>query len=511
MTDVREIVRRLRLKQSARQISGELTLARGTVKKYRKLAFKHGWLTAEAMPTEAEVAAATAAPPGPLVSGPGSSVARHQDVVLTLLAKGTSGVVIHRILREQHQFSGSYSAVRRFIGRHSAATPRGFVRVEVAPGAEAQVDFGFAGRLLDPASGRLRKAWAFVMTLSHSRHQYAELVFSQDIATFLSCHLHAFDWFGGVPRKIIIDNLKAGVTRACFFEPEIQRAYGEMAEHYGFLVAPCRVRTPRHKGKVEAGVKYVKRNALAGRDFADIDAANAYLRHWILTEAGTRDHGTTHEAPLARFASEKPALLPLPERRYELAVFKTVKLHPDCHVVFEKAYYSAPHRLIGQTLLLRATPDRVELCWKHERVATHPRAREAGQRVSSLLHYPPDKVAGLLVTPQRLRAQAAEVGPAASRLIVRMLADHPVDRLRSAQGVLALAKKYGPTRLEAACARALLFGQGTYRNVATILAKNLENVPLPPEAVSDGPVPKRAAFARPISDIAAHIRRSSWN
>lgn len=508
--DVREIVRRLRMKQRVKEIARDLGVARQTVKKYRKIALEQGWLAGPEMPTAAHVAAATEAGPGPLLTGPPSGVQPHHQKIMKLHGEGVSATVIHRLLSEQDGFRGSYTCVQRYVARHGAAVPEGFVRVEVPPGAEAQVDFGYVGLYLDPATGQMRKTWAFVMTLSHSRHQYAELVFDQSVATWLSCHVRAFEWFAGVPAKVVIDNLKAAVTRACFHDPQVQRSYRELAEHYGFTISPCRIKTPQHKGKVESGVKYVKRNALAGRTFKDIHEANAHLRQWILAVAGLRDHGTIHEAPLARFEQvEKAALGALPAARYELAVFKIVKLHPDCHVVFEQAYYSAPHRLIGQTLWLRATAERVEIYWNHERVASHGRARRAGERVSTILHYPPTKLAGLLVTPERLREQARQIGPVTGKLVEEMLADHPVDRLRGAQGILRLADQYGSVRLEAACARALVFGQVAYRSVASILKQGLESTPLPAEAFPAGPVPKRAAFARPASEIAARLARRS--
>lgn len=508
--DVREIVRRLRMKQKLKEIARDLGVARQSVKKYRKLSLEQGWLEAPQMPTAAQIAAATEAPTEPLVSGPTSGVQAHHEKVMKLHGEGVSATVIHRLLCEQDQFRGSYTSVQRYVARHGAAGLEGFVRVEVPPGAEAQVDFGYVGRFLDPASGQMRKAWAFVMTLSHSRHQYAELVFDQSVATWLACHVRAWEWIGGVTGRVVVDNLKAAVTRACFHDPVVQRAYRELAEHYGFTISPCRIKTPRHKGKVESGVKYVKRNALAGRAFKDIHEANEHLRRWIVTVAGLRDHGTIHEAPLARFErAEKPALRPLPPARYEAAVYKLVKLHPDCHVVFEQSYYSAPHRLIGQVLWLRATAERVEIYWNYERVASHGRAGRAGQRVSNILHYPPTKLAGLLVTPERLRQQALQIGPSTGKLVEEMLADHPVDRLRGAQGIVRLSDKYGPARLEAACARALVFDQVAYRSVASILRQGLENTPLPAEAFSAGPVPKRAAFARPVSEIAVRLARRS--
>lgn len=512
--DVREMVRRFKIGQGDRQVARELGLNRRTVKGYRRFAQAEGWLAREALPSVAEIAERQTALATQAIFGPQSSVEPHRATVLELRARGVEVMALWQILKDAHGYTGSYSSVLRFLRRLEPASPEGFVRVEVPPGEEAQVDFGYAGLFLDPATGTKRKAWCFVMTLSFSRHQYVELAFDQKVPTWLACHVHAFEWFSGVPGRLVVDNLKAAITRACFHDPEVQRAYRELAEHYGFTVSPCRPETPEHKGKVESGVHYVKRNALAGREFPDIHAANEYLRHWILTRAGTRNHGTTHEPPLGRFATvEKAALKPLPEVRYELSVWKEVKLHPDCHVVFEQAYYSAPHRLIGQLLLVRGTRDAVEVYFNHERVATHRRARRAGERLSNLDHYPPRKIAGLLATPVDLRERAAHVGPATAQLIGRLLDERPVDRLRAAQGILHLVSRYGPARLEAACRRALAFGEASYRTVAAILKRGLESTPLPPEATSPGPVPTTAVFARPVHEIAQGIqqRRLAWN
>ena len=193
---------------------------------------------------------------------------------------------------------------------------------------------------------------------------------------------------------------------------------------------------------------------------------------------------------------------PLPVTRYELAVWKIARLHPDCHISFEKSYYSAPHRLIGKKLLVRATRDRVEIYHEHERLATHARAQKPGTRVTNAVHYPPTLLAGFMVTPTRLHEHALEVGPSTHELIDTMLADKPVDRLRGAQGVMNFRKRYGPARLEAACRRALAFGDATYRTVASILRQGLETAPLPLEALTKGPVPKSAAFARSVHEIA---------
>jgi transposase len=500
--DVREMVRRFKLGQKDRQIARELKAGRHTIGNYRKLAATEGWLDRSDLPSGGEIELRVAAlqPQQPL--GPRSTVEAHRVRVVELRAKGVEVMALWQILREQHGFGGSYTSVRRYVRRLEARLPDAFTRVETGPGEEAQVDFGFAGEFLDPAVGQKRRAWVFVMTLSFSRHQYAEIVFDQKVETWVALHVRAFEFFGAVPRKIVPDNLKAAIVRACFHDPQIQRAYRELAEHYDFTIAPCRPRTPRHKGKVESGVRYVKRNALAGREFTDVVAGNEHLKRWIAGTAGTRDHGTTHEAPLLRFEVERPALAPLPGTRYEPAVWKEVKLHPDCHISFEKSYYSAPHRLIGQQLLVRATRDRVEIYYRHERVASHSRAPRPGTRATNAVHYPPTLLAGFMATPVRLREQAAGVGASTSELIGQMLAEKPVNRLRAAQGILNFVKRYGPARLEAACRRALAFGESTYRTVSSILRPGLEYTPHPPEAQAQGPVPASALFARSVHEIA---------
>jgi transposase len=508
--DVREMVRRMRLGESVRRIARDMGVNRETVARYRKIAREEGWLTGSNMPsTEVMDARLAVRDPRP-VMGPKPGIEPHRDKVAELRRKGVEVMAIWQLLREKNGYSGSYSSVRRFVRRLEAATPEAFTRVETDIAEEAQVDFGSAGLMYDPEEGRLRKASVFVMTLSWSRHQYTEIVFGQNVETWIALHVRGFEFFGGLPRRVRPDNLKAAIVRAVVRDQEAQRSYREFAEHCGFLISPCEPGKPEHKGKVEkGGVHYVKRNALAGRSFKTPDQnvhhANTHLRRWCIETAGVRVHGTTKEKPLERFEVEKTRLTPLPMVRYEIAMWKKAKLHPDCHIVFEGAYYSAPHRLIGQKLLVRATPQRLEIYHGYVRVATHVRAKHPGQRISNFVHYPPTKLEGLLATPVRLREQAAQVGPKTAELIGKLLEEKPVDRLRAAQGILSLAKRHGPARVEAACRRALIFNIVSYRSVKTILKKNMENEPLPPEAVAEGPLPKTAIFARPLTEIASGL------
>jgi transposase len=519
VTDIREIVRRLQLGEPDRRIARDLGVGRNTVARYRAWAQRHGVGAGDPLPEPAALAEWLAPAPAERPGHEQSLVGPFRERVLELHQRGVEGQAIWQLLVEEHGFAGSYSSVKRFLRRAAPAAPAATLRLEVAPGAEAQVDFGFAGEVLDPAAGRIRRAWVFVMTLAFSRHQYAEAVFDQEVGTWLRLHRAAFDFFLGVPRRIVLDNLRAAIVHAALYDPEVQRSYREFAEHYGFLIAPCRPRTPEHKGKVEqGGVHYAKRNALAGRTFRDLSDMNRHLRSWCLETAGRRVHGTTKQIPREVFEQvERRALLVVPALRWEPAEWKQAKLHPDCHVVFAGAYYSAPHRLVGQRLWVRGTPSKIELFHDVTLVATHPRGRP-GQRATLTDHLPPDKMQFLLHTPTWCRERAAEIGPACVAFIEALLSDRPLDRLRSAQGVLRLAQRFSAPRLEAACARAHAVGEYRYHTIKTILAHALDQQPLPAALTSPPPAAPAVAprHGRPwttfFPDPGAEDRRSvSWN
>src|SRR6266508_1842542 len=274
LMDIRDLIRRLRATPNDSHIQRDTGLNRRTIRRYRAWARQQGLLAGPLPSVEdlAQLVQTTLAPPPPPQTI--SSLEPYHTIILDLHARGVEGAAIWQRLQEDHHFAGSLSAVYRFLHRHTPTAVRATVRVETAPGEEAQVDFGSAGRLLDPETGKLRKAWAFVMTLSWSRHQYVEFVWDQRVSTWLTLHRHAFENFGGVPKRIKLDNLKAAITKACIDDPQVQQAYRECAEHYGFLIDPCRPRTPEHKGKVERGVKYVKRNFIGGRTPTALPQAN---------------------------------------------------------------------------------------------------------------------------------------------------------------------------------------------------------------------------------------------
>jgi transposase len=508
--DIREILLHIRAGANYSQVQRTLGIDRRTVKRYQRWASAQGLLVGPLPPLadlQALLAATLNAPAPPQNI---SSVEHYRERVRQWRKEGVEVAAIWERLKEQG-YTGSYAAVWRFVRTLEPSVPEVTSRVECKPGEEAQVDFGYAGRLCDPQTGKLRRAWAFVMTLSWSRHQYVEFVFDQKVETWLLLHRHALEFFGAVPQRIVLDNLKAAIVRACWEDPQVQQAYRECAEHYGFRIAPCRPRTPQHKGKVEqGGVHYVQRNFLGGRTPTGLLQTNQDVRRWCLTTAGERMHGTTREQPLRRFRdTEQAQLQPLPETPYDLAVWKVLKLHRDCHLVFEQAYYSAPFRLVGQTLRVRGGSQQVRIyTLDYQLVATHERAPQPGDRQTHPDHLPPEKVPGLLWDRSWCLTAAEGIGPATAQVTQQWLADPVVERLPTVRRLLHLAERFGASRLEAASARALAFADPRYGTIKRILEQGHERQAAPAEFR----YPPAKAFVRSAAELLGHLLGgATWN
>lgn len=506
--DLRELLRHLQQQESERSIQAALGLGRRTIRKYRRWAQAEG-LLAGPLPSLAELQARLTAGRSGRPAQESSIVEPFRARVKTLREQGLEIQALYQRLRDDHGYRGSYSAVWRFVRLLEPAGPEVTVRVEVGPGVEVQVDFGYAGPMYDPVAQKVRKAWAFVATLSFSRHQYVEFVFDQTVPTWLACHAHMLAFFGGVPAHVRIDNLKAAIVRASLEEPQAQRAYRECAEHYGFLITPCRPSTPQHKGKVESGVHYVKRNFLAGRNYTEpqhnLQHANQDGLRWVNETAGQRRHGTTKQVPLEQFEQvERASLRPLPPIPFELVTWQQAKLHRDCHIVFDNAYYSAPYRWVGENLWVRATAQSVEIYREFERLVIHTRATRPGQRQTLLVHLPPEKVAGLTLTPSACLDRAHAIGPQTGEAVQQLLAERPVDRLRSVHRLLARAEKDAPARLERACARAIAFGDVSVRTIENILRTGVADRV---NGEAPQPAPDWPRFAREAADLVPdHLR-----
>lgn len=504
MHHIRQALTRMRLGDADRAIARAGLVGRKKLARLRQLAEAAGWLDpATPLPGD-DVLQGRLSEDGPAkrAASTVSSLEAHRSRIAAWLAQGVDGTVIHATLARDYGYTGSYSSVRRLLAHLRDEAPVDTtVRLDYGPGEAAQVDFGAGPGLVDTLTGAVVRTWVFVMTLAFSRHQYIEFVLDQTVMTWLGCHRRAFEWFGGVPERVIVDNAKCAITRACVHDPAVQRAYAECAEAYGFRIDPCPPHDPQKKGIVEAGVKYVKRNFLPLRTFHDLTDLNAQGKTWVKETAGRRRHGTTGMLPLERFELERGLLRALPDRYPDLGSWHQVKAHRDCHVQHDRSWYSVPFALAGQTLWLKASPGLVTIHDGHYRqVAAHVRAERPYSRSTVQDHLPPDAARFFAHDRDWCLAQAKVIGTACLELVETLLSDHIAERLRAAQGVIRLKEKYGQDRLEAACRRALDHGSPQYRTVKTILAGGHDQRPAP--SVQDtSRKPHGGRFARDAASL----------
>ena len=354
------------------------------------------------------------------------------------------------------------------------------------------VDYaGQTVEVIDGATGEVRRAQIFIAALGASNLTYAEARWTQALPDWIGCHVGAFASFGGVARQIVCDNLKAGVTAACRYEPGISRAYQDMAAHYGAAVLPARVRRPRDKAKVEVAVQVVQRWVLARlrhRRFFSLAELNGAIRELItdLNDRPMRHLGASRRALFE--VLEQPALLPLPAEPYAYADWRRCRAGLDYHVEVYGHFYSVPYRLVREAIEARITDRTVELFHRGTRVASHVRSPRQHRHTTTPEHMPSAHRRHAEWTPTRLLREAASVGPATLALMERILAakPHPEQGFRACLGILRLVRGYGSERLEAACRRGLDVGACSYGSVLSILRHGLDRA-LRPEPVPDEP------------------------
>jgi hypothetical protein len=388
---------------------------------------------------------------------------------------------IHQRLRDDHGLVASESSLRRFIAANFAEeAARAAVRVlreTPAPGAEAQVDYGLLGRWLDPVSGRRRRIWGFISVLACSRLMFVQPVWKMDEFSWTESHVRAFEYFGGVTARVVPDNLKTGVVHPDLYDPLVNKSFGELAEHYGVLIDPARVVKPRDKARVERHVPYVRDSFFAGREdqFTSLSMMQAEAVRWCDEVANRRaSRALGGLSPREVFEAEERAhLLALPQSRFELARWSSPKVGPDIHVKVGLALYSVPWRRIGEHLDARQGARTVEIYSKGMLIKTHVRIERGRQTDPN--DYPPEKIAFFMRNPVWCRRRAAELGPWVAEVVETLMEVNALYRLRSAQGVIHLAEKFGADRLNAACRRATVAGDPSYRTVKGILLAGTEN------------------------------------
>lgn len=489
MAKMHAIIGLLENKWSQRRIARELGVDRETVARYDRL-----WRKQESNP--AIVAPGTGYPdlPKPAISTAGCeggffaalrSLGRSRgrpseceplgEFIKAKLEHGLSAQRIFQDLTSEAGFTGSYSSVKRFVRRLGVSSPLPFRRMEPEPGVEAQVDFGSGAWIID--GGKRHRSHLLRVTLSHSRKSYSEPVLRQTTEAFIRAIENAFRHFGGSTKTIVIDNLKAAVKNADWFDPDLNPKVVEFARHYGCVILPTKPYTPRHKGKIESGIKYVKNNALKGRTFSSLAEAKIFLANWETNVADTRIHGTTKKQVRQMFEKEQAALKPLPLEPFPFYNEGRRQVHRDGHVEVAKGYYSVPPEYLGRKVwvrwdcrLVRVFNERLEQISLHSRVAP-------GRFNTSPLHLADEKISAVERGTEHLLSRAARIGQHAAGWARAMLEERGIQGVRVLQGFVSLTKKYPAQTINQASKTALLANMFRLRPLVELIIRSNQTKP----------------------------------
>lgn len=432
-------------------------------------------------------------------AGPQSQCEPYRELILAKMEEDLSAKRIWQDLGESGATVG-YDSVRRFVQRLGRVRSLPFRRMECSPGEEAQVDFGSGAPVVGP-DGKRRRTHVFRIVLSHSRKAYSEATFTQTTEDFFRCLENAFAHFGGVPQTLVIDNLKAAVAHPDWFDPELTPKVQAFCRHYSTVILPTKPYMPRHKGKIEAGVKYVKNNALKARKFSSLEEENRCLADWERTVADTRIHGTTKRQVKLLFEQERAALLPLPLERFACFQEGKRKVNRDGHVEVAKAYYSAPPEYLGREVWVRWDARLVRIFnHRFEQIAVHTR-HEQGRFSTHHQHIAKEKISGLERGAAYLLSQVSVVGPFTRQWSEAVVTARGIEGTRVLQGLLSLTKKHSCESLEKACEIALAHGCWRLRAVRQLLGRTAaKQEPLP--FLAEHPI------IRPLADYSAIVAQA---
>ena len=442
---------------SNRRIARELGVDRDTVSRQLRRA-------KQSNAAKAPIGSETAAGPTRSACEP------WREVILAKLEQRLTAQRIFQDLIAEHGFTAAYHSVRRFVRQLGQGRPLPFRRMECAAGEEAQVDFGSGAPI--QLDGKRRHTHVFRIILSHSRKGYSEAVYRQTTDEFIRCLENAFWHWGGVPRTLVLDNLKAGVEVPDWFDPELNPKLRSFADHHGLAVLPTKPRTPRHKGKIESGIGYVKRNALKGHVFASLEAQNQHLLNWETAVADLRVHGTIRQQVGKVFAEvERPALLPLLLTRFALFHEARRVVHRDGHVEVARAYYSVPPEYLTRRVWVRWDGRLVRIFNERmEPITTHVQ-REPGRFSTQQAHIAAEKISGVERGAAWLLGQTQRIGAQAARWSEAVIQTRGIEGVRVLQGLLHLAGRHPSDQLEKACDIALSYGSYRLRTIRTLLKR----------------------------------------
>ncbi|MGH7106948.1 MAG: IS21 family transposase [Acetobacteraceae bacterium] len=490
MRKIREVLRlRLGHGLAQRAIGQSLRLSQGTVSEYLKRAQRAGleW----PLPDDVDDACLEGLlfPPPPDVPAEQRPVPDWSVVHREMRRPNVTLALLWDEYRTRAADGFGYSwfcdLYRAWVGRLKPTLRQ----VHVA-GEKLFVDFaGHTMEVVDGATGEIRRAEIFVAVLGASSFIYAEAIWSQTLPDWIGAHVNALAAIGGVPRQIVCDNLKSGITKACFHEPTVNRTYADMAAHYGTAIIPARPYKPRDKAKVEVGVQVVQRWILArlrNRRFFSLAELNSAIRALVadINDRPMRSWDTTRRALFEQF--DHPALLPLPPTAYEYADWKRCRVNLDYHVEIAKHFYSVPFQLLRQEVEARITTRTVEIFHRGKLVAAHRRSPRAHRPTTLADHMPSSHRRYRDWTHERILREAAATGDDTAALVEVILRSrpHPEQGFRSCIGILGLSERYGAERVDAACAKALALGARSYGSVSAILKNAQEKKAAPADPPS---------------------------
>ena len=453
---------------SARKIARELGVHRETVGRYLRPPQPDSKPAIPPPGSREDSDSKPAIVPAGSKAGRTSQCAPVRAVIEQGLLAGLSAQRIYQDLVAEHGFTGAYDAVKRFVRRLSQKAQPPFRRMECLPGQELQVDFGQGAWLIQ--NGKRCKTHLFRCVLSHSRKAYSEAVCRQTSESFIRCLENAFRHFGGVTATVVIDNLKAGVIQADWFDPQLNPKLEEFARHYGTVILPTRPAMPRHKGKVEAGVKYAQNNAVKGRNFESLAAQNLFLSEWEKNVADTRIHGTTRQQVGKLFETvERPALQALPTSLFPVFEEAQRTVHRDGYVEFKRAYYSTPPEYVGRQVWVRQESRLLRIHnTRREQIALHALA-EPGKFTTDPAHLHSRKRHIIERGVDYLLDRCRLIGPLTGTWAQAMHQSRGPQSLRVMLGLLQLAEKHPAVELEKAAGIATHHGAWRLRDLKRLL------------------------------------------
>ncbi len=482
MINLRQILQRLREKQSIRSISSETKTHRTIIRKMVDLAVQKKWLDPHvSMPSDAELMRAWS----------GDKANRehvldfYKEKIQEWKEADCSAIVIQRLLKNNvlDGVDVDVQVVRRYLNKHRPKNIKPIMVRTTIPGEDADVDFGDIG-IFEDEDGVHKKMYILSIRLRHSRRAYREIISDQKSITFNKGHIHAFEFFGGVMKKIHPDCTKCAVIKASIENDGLNRAYQSLAEHYGFIISPCRPYTPEHKGGVEKDMDYVKGDFIVyfraeqkekGILVPKIKDLRVTFEKWQREVDDVHViHGVDRTPKELFFSEEKPCLKPLPDKRWDIHIWAQCTVRADWRVLWECGYYSVPYTLIGEKVDVCITSTFVRIFHNHIEVTLHDRCTKKWEYKRKPEHAPPFREAVLQCTREGVLDLARGIGPCTVQYAEKILSVPSIDKLSPIRNMLRLAEKHTKERLEKACERGLQFQFTSYREIKNILERKLE-------------------------------------